>query len=193
MSSLTFIFGDPNSPKVLECDFLLSYDKQWNSRGDNYWYHLYALPPITKTNTLIRLGRIWISQPRPSSSSVVVYSKSPDPRVEDRDILCRTVGYGTPFVRIPARFMSLIGDDIAKRLFVLLTPSQRREFNDALHLCVSEEDYERGRKERTLPSGMLKQYEKWSDAEKGWPIRKYLFSEINFSELPDSSEMANTR
>ena len=89
--------------------------------------------------------------------------------------------------------MSLIGDDIAKRLFVLLTPSQRREFNDALHLCVSEEDYERGRKERTLPSGMLKQYEKWSDAEKGWPIRKYLFSEINFSELPDSSEMANTR
>ena len=86
MSSLTFFFGDPNSPKVLECDFLMSYDKQWNSRGDNYWYHLYALPPITKTNTLIRLGRIWISQPRPSSSSVVVYPKSPDPRVEDRDI-----------------------------------------------------------------------------------------------------------
>ena len=193
MSNLSFVFGDPNNPEVLKCDFFLSYDKQWNNRGDYYWYHLYALPSITKTDKLIRLGRIWISESRPRSSSFVIYPKSPDPRIEDRDILCRMMGYDTPFERIPARFMSLVGDDIAKSLFVLLNPSQRKSFIDALHLCVSEDDYERGRKERTLPSGMLRQYEKWSDAEKGWPISKYLLSEIDYSELPGLSELANSR
>lgn len=184
MDNFSFIFGGFNSDVVRKCDFYLSHYKKWNNNGYYCWYSLYALPTITKKDSWINLGLIWISEPHPSSNSIIVMTKSPDSRIDDTDILCRTMGYETPFTSIPPRFMSLIDWNTAKQLFVLLSPPQRKCFADALRLCTNDEDYERGRKERSLPSGMLKQYKTWSDAEKVMHINRYLFSEIDYSELP---------
>lgn len=178
MDKLKYYCGDVSFSD--ECDFLIKYDKRWNEGNRNHcWYILFALPRINGGEFVRELGRIWIGFPKSiNNSTPCIIAQS------SNDVLTRTMGPNSPFESIPSFFQTLISEKIAKQLFILLTPAQRVYFINSLNVIVSEEDFSRGRQQKSLPTGLIKQFDKWEQRERIDPIRKYLYSEINYRDLP---------
>ena len=115
-------------PTRTDADFLIEPDKSEtpNNAGFFYKYYLTALPSISGKNS-IGLGSI----------SIVSLKQEKN----ERNSLARLMADSPSFEQLPEDFISLIDiTSLAQKLFVLLSPNQRKNFVEALNICMTIED-----------------------------------------------------
>ena len=120
---------DPNS--MSNADFYITYNSAhwtWNDLGYYINYLICATPKITPNKKEVYLGSIWIYSPK---QEWLKHNCLEDALIES--------GTYSLFYELPKSFSSRISEKEATMLWMLLDPSQRKEFISAMHLIIDKD------------------------------------------------------